>query len=170
MLAKGTPDTQHSNRSTSYSAANAGIRSRSPISKATPRALCSPCSRTKSSSRSARRPTTVTFAPPWTRRAAMARPMPAVAPTTRTCLYGKDIVWRVRFARRWDEGNLSSSSTIAEWWHRRSQFNINSTPGRRAAPGKQGIGPNASQSTRGNGQISAHLARHPVSVNTNLLI
>lgn len=74
-----------------YLAANQGISSRLLMSNWTALDCVSPWFRTNSSRRSLRRPTTVTWAPDWTSRAASAWPMPDVAPTTKKCLYGKDM-------------------------------------------------------------------------------
>lgn len=72
-----------------YLLTKSGISDIQAISKAIADAFSLPCSATNASSRSCLRPTTVTFTPSATKRFAMARPIPLVAPIMRTCLYWK---------------------------------------------------------------------------------
>jgi hypothetical protein len=75
-----------------YVSAKEGMASKSVISKTMLEALSSPCFATNASRRSLRRPTTETLTPKLTSREAIEAPIPDVAPTRSTCLYGKDIL------------------------------------------------------------------------------
>jgi len=75
-----------------YVSAKEGMASKSAISNTMLEALSSPCFDTNSSRRSLRRPTAETLTPELIRREAIEAPMPDVAPTRSTCLYGKDIL------------------------------------------------------------------------------
>lgn len=75
-----------------YVSAKEGMASKSVISKTMLEALSSPCFDTNASRRSLRRPTTETLTPELTSREAIEAPIPDVAPTISTCLYGKDIL------------------------------------------------------------------------------
>ena len=79
------------NRGVANVFANWSIFCRSAMSNFIALAFCCPCLRTKSSSRACLRPTAMTLEPSWTRRSAIAAPMPDVAPIMRICLYWKGI-------------------------------------------------------------------------------
>ena len=75
-----------------YFSAKLGMLSILEMSAVTLEALEGPCSETKASRRSWRRPTAVMWMPLAINLSAMAFPMPDVAPMRRMCLYGKDMV------------------------------------------------------------------------------
>ena len=89
---------------------NSSMFCRSVMSNLAALALSFPCLRTKSSSLSCLRPTAMTLEPSWTRRSAIAAPMPDVAPIIRMFLYWKGIfgIDRLVYERIDGSGGISS--------------------------------------------------------------
>jgi len=95
-------------REGTHDSANEGIEDRSVMSNWMDDALSFSCLETKESRFSFRRPTAITWLPFSINFSARARPMPEVAPRTRTVLYGKDMLGRFGSLeeRFLDEGRL----------------------------------------------------------------
>ena len=83
-----------------YDSANDGMEDKSVISNWMDETFSFPCSETNKSRFSFRRPTAITWLPFSISFSARARPMPDVAPRTRTVLQGKDILIGVEIVNR----------------------------------------------------------------------